>query len=164
MHDGEFLDALKTFEKAGGIHWADKQPDALRAMAEKYSADSLESPEKHRFMFAFSNAEVDALNNFARDLHKSRGELGADHALQTSRGEAHFATGDRIQLTASGTSKADRDAGFVNGLVGTIAAIDIEDGKPWPHPSASFQPQRWCESPSQEILQSSNLKAASPGC
>jgi hypothetical protein len=35
MHEGEFLDALKTFEKAGGIHWADKQPDALRAMAVK---------------------------------------------------------------------------------------------------------------------------------
>jgi hypothetical protein len=69
MHEGEFLDALKTFEKAGGLHWTTRQSDALRGMAEKYTADLAASPDKRRFMFAFTNAEVDGLNQYARMLH-----------------------------------------------------------------------------------------------
>ena len=49
-----------------------------------------ESPEKTRFMFAFSNAEVDALNVFAREMHKQRGELGEDHRACRPRGARPF--------------------------------------------------------------------------
>ena len=51
-------------------------------MARVYTADVAADPDKRRFMFAFTNAEVDALNDYARDLHKQRGELGADHDLE----------------------------------------------------------------------------------
>jgi len=129
MHEGEFLDALKTFDKAGGIHWAEKQTDALRDMAVKYTADLAASPDKRRFMFAFTNAEVDALNDYARVLHQRRGDLGADHELLTATGAKNFATGDRIQFTGNGYSQADKKAGFTNGRVGTIESIEIEDGK-----------------------------------
>jgi hypothetical protein len=62
MHEGELLDALKTFEKAGRIHWTTRQSDTLRNMAERYTADLEASPEKRRFMFALSNAEVHSLD------------------------------------------------------------------------------------------------------
>jgi hypothetical protein len=33
MHEGEFLRALQTFEKNGGIHWMEKQADTVKDMA-----------------------------------------------------------------------------------------------------------------------------------
>lgn len=130
MHAGEFLGALQLAEKTGRLHWTDKQDDTLPAMAKQYADDLAADPGKKRFMFAYSNAEVDALNDFSRALQRQRGGLGEDVALQTSRGEANFAAGDRVQLTGNGLCKADRDAGYINGRVGTITAIETEDGKP----------------------------------
>ena len=129
MHKGEFSQALETFDKAGWIHWTAKQNDALRDMAKAYTADLAESPDKRRFMFAFTNAEVDALNQYARVIHQRRGELGADHQLQTASGAKEFATGDRIQFTGNGRTKQEKNAGLTNGRVGTITGLDIEGGK-----------------------------------
>ena len=88
------------------------------------------TPDKKRFMFAYTNADVATLNAHARALHKERGDLGEDHALKTATGEQQFATGDRIQFTGNGRTKAEKLAGLTNGRVGTIAEIEIlDDGK-----------------------------------
>jgi ATP-dependent exoDNAse (exonuclease V) alpha subunit len=129
MHEGEFLDALKTFDKAGGLHWSEKQSDALRGMAAKYTADLAATPDKHRFMFAFTNVEVDALNDYARSLEKQRGDLGVDHQLAAASGAADFAPGDRIQFTGNGRTPKEKNAGLTNGRVGTITDITTENGK-----------------------------------
>ena len=46
-------------------------------MAKAYTADVAAAPDKRRFMFAYTNAEVDALNQYARVIHQRRGDLGA---------------------------------------------------------------------------------------
>ena len=130
MHKGEFREALAIFDKRGGVHISEKQTDALRDMAQAYTADSAASPDKRRFMFAFTNAEVGALNDYARELHRQRGDLGADHTLKTAAGEAIFAEGDRIQFTGNGYGKAAKRMGFTNGQVGTITGIDMTGDKP----------------------------------
>ena len=133
MHTGEFLGALQTFEKAGGIHWTDKQTAALRDMAKAYTSDVLgdlaAAPDKRRFMFAYTNAEVDALNQYARVIHQRRGDLGADRQLATAAGAKEFATGDRIQFTGNGRTAQEKKSGLTNGRVGTITGLDIEGGK-----------------------------------
>jgi hypothetical protein len=126
MHDYNFLEALQTFEKKGGVHWTTRQSDTLKLMAERYTADSATAPEKSRFMFAATNKEVDAANGYARALRKERGDLGEDHTLKTATGEREFATGDRIQFAGSGRTKKEKRAGLVNGAVGTVAAIEID--------------------------------------
>jgi ATP-dependent exoDNAse (exonuclease V) alpha subunit len=130
MHRGEFRGALETFDKAGGIHWTEKQGDALREMAKKYTEDVKADPGKKRFMFAYSNAEVAALNTYARAVHRERGDLGADYQLNTAHGEATFATGDRIQFSGNGYGRKGKDAGLTNGRVGTIIDIDTSGEKP----------------------------------
>ncbi len=130
MHNGEFRQALATFEKAGGIHWTEKQSQALRDMAGRYTADLAAAPDKRRFMFAFTNAEVATLNAHARSLHRSRGDLGEDHKLATASGPAEFAAGDRIQFTGNGYSKREKSAGLTNGRVGTVTAIDTGGDRP----------------------------------
>jgi hypothetical protein len=57
-------------------------------------------------MFALPNVDVDALNQQARALHKTRGDLGEDHALKTATGAQQSATGDRIQFTGNAVAEA----------------------------------------------------------
>jgi hypothetical protein len=137
MHKGDFRPALEIADKAGNIHWTTRQSDTLKNMAERYasdvsgevSGDLASVPAKKRFMFAYTNADVATLNAHARGLHKARGDLGDDHTLKTSTGEAQFAEGDRIQFTGNGRTQAEKKAGLVNGRVGTIAALEVaEDG------------------------------------
>lgn len=130
MHEREFMGALQFAEKAGRLHWADTQDDSLRGMAVKYAADVLELPDKRRFMFAFTNAEVDALNSYARAIHQQRGDLGAGQQLQTATGAQEFSTGDRVLFAGNGRTAAEKRAGLTNGNAGTIAGIDMSGPKP----------------------------------
>src|SRR5271168_4073423 len=131
MHKGDFRPALEIADKAGNIHWSTKQSDTLKQMAARYTDDLQATPDKKRFMFVQTNADVGSLNTHARALHKERGDLGEDHTFKTATGEAQFATGDRIQFTGNGRTQAEKRAGLTNGRVGTIAGIEIlDDGKP----------------------------------
>jgi ATP-dependent exoDNAse (exonuclease V) alpha subunit len=67
---------------------------------------------------------------FARDVHRQRGVLNEEHMLRTARGAAAFAAGDRVQFTDNGWSRKEKEAGLVNGVVGTVLAIDTGHGKP----------------------------------
>ena len=53
-----------------------------------------------------------------------------DHTLATARGAAPFAAGDRVQFTDNAWSRKDKEAGLVNGAVGTVLAIDTGHAKP----------------------------------
>ena len=123
MHKGSFAEALQTFDKAGGVHWTNRQSDTLKAMAEKYTADVAADPDKKRFMFAQTNKDVAALNAEARAIHKARGDLGIEQTLFAKDGAAQFATGDRIQFTGTARNKSQKQAGLTNGRVGTVESI-----------------------------------------
>jgi hypothetical protein len=130
MHKGDFREMLAKADQAGNIHWSAKQSDTLKQMAARYTADLAADPEKKRFLFAYTNADVATLNQHARALHKERGDLGEDKTIKTATGEAQFATGDRIQFTANGWTAKERAAGLVNGRCGSIYDIEIlESGK-----------------------------------
>ena len=124
MHAGEFRDALATFDKKGAIHWQETQKDALRATAEKYAAAVAADATTRRFIFAYTNADVDKLNEFARGLARHHGQLGDDVKLKTSHGEAAFAKGDRVQFTGNAADRKGKNAGLVNGAVGTVRKIE----------------------------------------
>jgi AAA domain/Relaxase/Mobilisation nuclease domain len=126
MHKGSFADALKTFEKLGGVHWTKRQSDTLREMAARYTSDIVAEPDKKRFMFAHTNKDVATLNQHARTLHQARGDLGIDQTLFTKDGPAIFAEGDRIQFTGSARKPAEKRAGLTNGRVGTIEKITFD--------------------------------------
>jgi hypothetical protein len=124
MHLGDFQAALGIFEEQGAIHWTADQNAAREALLAKYAADTLARPDQNRFVFAYTNAAVDAINRDIRGWRKERGELGPDHEFQTKHGPALFAEGDRIQFTGNARTKSARDAGFTNGVTGTVRQID----------------------------------------
>ena len=119
MAEGNFYDALNIYDDKGSIHWTRTQGEARAELVDQWAKDSAASPEKTRFVFAYTNDDVKQLNEALRAVRKGRGELGEDNELDTAHGRHSFAAGDRIQFTAT-----DKRAGIDNGTAGTVVAID----------------------------------------
>ena len=123
LAEGRFEEALRAFAREKAITWTTTGEEARAALVERWSRDTAERPEASRFVFAYTNKEVDALNEALRAVRRERGELGQDHRFETKHGVAAFAVGDRVQFTD--TLKAAR---IYNGNAGTITAIEPASG------------------------------------
>jgi Ti-type conjugative transfer relaxase TraA len=119
MAQGNFPEALSIFAKIGAVNWSRSQDEARETLVRRWAADVAAAPEKSRFVFAYTNADVDKLNHQLREQQRQRGVLGRDQEFETSYGPRDFATGDRVQFTAT-----DKKRGIMNGMAGSIEAID----------------------------------------
>ena len=124
LAEGRFGEAVAAFDQAGAITWTNDQAGARRALVEAWKRDAAAEPDATRFVFAYTNRDVDALNAELRQVRRDRGELGGgDVRFETKHGPADFAPGDRVQFTD--TLKPAR---IYNGNVGTITGIDADTG------------------------------------
>jgi Ti-type conjugative transfer relaxase TraA len=128
MHKGEFLPALSVISRQGGISWSGRQEEAFDRLIAKWQQDSADAPDKSRFVFAYTNADVTEINTALRQVRAGQGVLGRDQMLETADGARPFAENDRIQFTGTSARADERRAGIVNGAVGTIRRIE-EDGR-----------------------------------
>ena len=125
LAEGRFVEAVGTFDKAGAITWTDRQEQARSALVAAWTRDGEERPGQSRFVFAYTNKDVDALNAELRQVRRERGELtGGDVRLETKHGAAMFAVGDRVQFTDT-----DKKLRIYNGNVGTITGLDARTGQ-----------------------------------
>ena len=115
LASGQTSDALKRFEDAGHIAWQGTDADARQDLVRQYEHDVDDRPNRGRFVFAYTNDDVGALNRELRAVHRARGDLGDDVTIQTDHGSTVFAVGDRVQMTESQKSR-----GIYNGTLGTI--------------------------------------------
>jgi Ti-type conjugative transfer relaxase TraA len=122
MAEGNFDAALARYDARGDIRWTETPDEARAALVRQWAADTEADPAKSRFVFAYTNADVDLLNRDLRLVRQARGELGRSHGFQTKHGWHEFASGDQLQFT--GTDKA---LGVVNGHAGIVA--NIEDSR-----------------------------------
>jgi ATP-dependent exoDNAse (exonuclease V) alpha subunit len=109
MHSGEFLPALSILNRQGAIQWTGRQQEALEHLVAQWAADGAAAPDKSRFVFAYTNADVAKLNAALRAA-RGQGALGPDRSLMTADGPTDFAEGDRIQFTGTSPSTAERRA------------------------------------------------------
>jgi Ti-type conjugative transfer relaxase TraA len=124
LAEGRFEEAVAAFDQAGAITWTNDHVDARAALVAAWKRDTAAEPDATRFVFAYTNRDVDALNAELRQVRRDRGELGGgDVRFGTKHGPANFARGDRVQFTD--TLKPAR---IYNGNVGTITDIDTETG------------------------------------
>jgi Ti-type conjugative transfer relaxase TraA len=120
MAEGNFADAIAIYEKKGEITWTRTQEEARAQLVRRWTADTEASPEKSRFVFAYTNVDVDALNKDIREVQRRRGVLGEDgREFETAHGKADFAAGDRLQFTTT-----DKKQGIFNGAAGQVVAIE----------------------------------------
>jgi Ti-type conjugative transfer relaxase TraA len=125
LAEGRFAEAVTAYDRAGAITWTPDQDAARTALVEAWTRDTAAEPAAKRFVFAYTNKDVDALNAELRQVHRDRGELsGPEVALETKHGPASFAVGDRVQFTDT-----DKKAGIYNGNAGTITTIDGHTGR-----------------------------------
>lgn len=130
MANGNYRDALLSYQRKGEIGWADTQSEAADALIRKWAEDSALDPAKSRFVFAYTNQDVGELNGAIRHLRQERGELGPSTIFETKHGQAEFAQGDRIQFTGT-----DKQRGIYNGQAATVRAVEgdvmtvVLDGK-----------------------------------
>ncbi|HEY5305660.1 MAG TPA: AAA family ATPase, partial [Pseudolabrys sp.] len=125
LAEGRFAEAVDAFDKAGAITWTNTQDEARGTLVAAWTRDAEARPGASRFVFAYTNHDVDALNAELRQVRRARGELtGPDVRLETKHGAADFAVGDRVQFT--GTDKKLR---IYNGNVGTITGLDPSTGQ-----------------------------------
>ena len=118
LAEGRFGAAVAAYDQAGAITWTRDQDQARTALVEAWKRDTAAEPPAKRFVFAYTNRDVDALNAELRQVRRDRGELsGPEVALETKHGPAVFAVGDRVQFTDT-----DKKAGIYNGNAGTITA------------------------------------------
>ena len=127
LAEGRFDAAVQAFDRNGAVTWTPDQDAARSALVDRWKADSATDPQASRFVFAYTNAEVDRLNAELRQVRRDRGELATpDTVLATKHGTAAFAVGDRVQFTD--TAKA---LGIHNGNAGTITGLDAATGQVW---------------------------------
>jgi hypothetical protein len=119
MAQGNFAEALKIYADKGAIHWGEKQSDAIGDLVKKYLEDSAASPDKTRFVFAYTNEAVKQLNCAIRQGRIDRGELADPRSFETTKGEIELAIGDRVQFSAT-----DKLRGIYNGQAGTLRKIN----------------------------------------
>src|ERR1039457_6288618 len=120
-----FADAVGAFDRAGAITWTDKQEDARTALVAAWTRDAAERPGASRFVFAYTNRDVDTLNAELRQVRRERSELtGADVEFNTKHGPAAFAVGDRVQFTDT-----DKRRHIYNGNAGTITGLNALTGE-----------------------------------
>ncbi len=125
LAEGRFDAAVQAFDRHGAVTWTADQEAARAALVTRWKADTAADPQASRFVFAYTNVEVDRLNAELRQVRRERGELGSpDVVLATKHGEAAFAVGDRVQFTDTA-----KKLGVYNGNAGTITGLDARTGQ-----------------------------------
>lgn len=139
MSTGRTKEALKRYDGAGLTHEHVTLDDAKKALVEKWVADHkafpMERNEKGdlvgtQIILAFTNKDVQSLNEVVRAERKAAGELGedVDVTLAIPRGEksvAHktkLAVGDRVYFLVN--KKDLNGVAVMNGSLGTIEAVE----------------------------------------
>jgi Ti-type conjugative transfer relaxase TraA len=113
--------AIDVYDANGMVHAARTREQARNDLIERWDRDRQAQPDASRIVLTHTNAEVQELNEAARDRMRDAGDLGEDVHLTVERGARTFASGDRIMFLQN-----ERGLGVKNGTLGTIEAVSTQ--------------------------------------
>lgn len=116
---GKIAQALARYEQAGMLHASDTKAEAMVRLIEQWNHDRIEKPTRSQVILAHTRAEVQVLNELAREKLRANGDLGEDVMIRTERGQRAMAVGDRVMFLRN-----DRGMGVKNGSLGVLRGID----------------------------------------
>jgi len=117
LRDGEIEHWAKAYREHGRIV-ARPTAHSVRCQLVSDWWNATQNPEVDAVMIAHRRADVAELNDRARTLARTAGQLGTDEVIA---GDRAFSTGDRIVC-----ERNDRKTGLVNGARGHVTAVDRE--------------------------------------
>jgi len=125
------VEALEAYAEAGMIIDSETRVEARSALIARWDRERIADPAASRMILTHTNQECDELNALARDAMKRSGALDTDIAVETTRGERLFGSGDRVMFLRN-----ERSLGVKNGSLGTIEQVDharmavrLDDGR-----------------------------------
>ena len=116
---GHTGDALSAYASHDHVHAFNTKEAAKAAIIEQWQETRSNEPDKSQIILAYTRDDVRGLNERAREVRQSNGELGQDYRVETAKGERDFAQGDRIYFLRN-----EKNLGVKNGTLGTIEKID----------------------------------------
>jgi len=121
--------ALGRYERAGMVQGHGTREEARAALVDGWAAERAAAPEQSQVILAYTRADVAELNGLARERLRAAGELGAEHQVETERGQRLMAAGDRLMFLRNerglGAGPDGRGGAAVkNGTLGTVLAVD----------------------------------------
>ncbi len=119
LANGQTVEALKRYQAYEHVHEFATQAMAKKALVEQWNDVRMADNAKTQVMLAYTRKDVKELNDMARELRKSLGELGKEQLVTTSKGEKAFAEQERIYFLQN-----DRSLGVRNGSLGTLEKIE----------------------------------------
>ncbi|MBW8840659.1 MAG: Ti-type conjugative transfer relaxase TraA [Sphingomonadales bacterium] len=124
-------EAIRAYDEHDMVHSATTRDDARADLVERWDRDRRSDPTASRIILTHTRAEVEALNDAARERAREAGLLGNEITIETERGHRTFADGDRVMFL-----KNERGLGVKNGTIGTIntvnrvrMAVQLDDGR-----------------------------------
>ncbi|ABD54460.1 Ti-type conjugative transfer relaxase TraA [Jannaschia sp. CCS1] len=112
--------AIQTYDGHDMVHAAETRQQAREDLIDRWDRERQAAPDESRIILTHTNAEVQALNELAREKMRAVGDLGEEVDLSVERGDRRFASGDRVMFLQN-----DRGLGVKNGTLGTIEAVSV---------------------------------------
>ncbi len=117
---GRTPDAVQAYRDHDMVRSADTREQARVALVGSWDRQRQAEPDKSRIILTHTNAEVQSLNQDARERLRASGHLGQDVEVQADRGTRQFASRDRIMFLRN-----ERSMGVKNGTLGTVEQVSI---------------------------------------
>ena len=92
LAEGRFDAAVQAFDRNRAVTWTSDQETARSALVERWNSDTAADPGASRFVFAYTNVEVDRLNAELRQVRRGPGRAG-----QPGRAARHKAWRGRVR-------------------------------------------------------------------
>jgi Ti-type conjugative transfer relaxase TraA len=118
---GRTAEAISAYRQHDMVQSADTRDAARAGLVGGWDRQRQAEPDKSRIILTHTNAEVQSLNEEARERLRASGDLGQDVAVQADRGTRQFASGDRIMFLRN-----ERNMGVKNGTLGTVEHASTE--------------------------------------
>jgi len=119
LSSGRTQEALAAYEGQGAVVATDTREKAREALLNRWGADQGDKPKASQLIVAYTRDDVRELNAEAREIRKSRHELGASESIQTIRGAREIAVNERIMFLRN-----EKSLGVKNGSLGTVERVD----------------------------------------
>ncbi|MEU4807407.1 MobF family relaxase [Actinosynnema sp. NPDC023587] len=131
FRNGDHLDALRTWERIGGVVATETADEAVAAMASRWMTARAGAPDPHTeargvLMLAATNEQVARLNTTAQAVRLAEGELagpGTTYDVGDDR-RATFHIGDQVLIRRNDRTGEQVDGdGVLNGYRGVVTAL-----------------------------------------